>query len=363
MGKLQLVIAGGLLLAIALLFAGLIFRPRILHVAISLLPLPYRVRQIILRLLSRTLLRVAPKGALEPLSPIEARTYRSSILAALCAAVAGGLVGGQIAGFVEAVWMYRFWQVGNPELFLFCWCVMMYGAVFAIAGVGIGAGLVFLSLAADRWLRPSLSFSVSVAITLAGIITVVGRHRYARDALGDHALSGTDIVMLLAVAGGAALAAGALFSVLVPLLRLRWRGAVVATILTYALVSVGAFGLGKYLEVPAPVHTFSPTPNAKGPNILLIMADTLRADHLMPYFAGSPAKTPNAGLCGRGHGVPAELLPCILDATQLCDFVYGAVSVGAPDDGEGVDVAGAPGNAGRVVEREGVLHAGVGEQP
>ena len=293
MGKLQLVIAGGLLLSVALLFAGLILRPRILHVAVSLLPLPYRVRQIILRLLSRTLLRVATKGALEPLSPIEARTYRSSILAALCAAVAGGMVGGQIAGFVEAVWMYRFWQVGNPELFLFCWCVMMYGAVFAIAGVGIGAGLVFLSLAADRWLRPSLSFSVSVAITLAGIITVVGRHRYARDALGDHALSGTDIVMLLAVAGGAALAAGALFSVLVPLLRLRWRGAVVATILTYALVSVGAFGLGKYLEVPAPVRTFSPTPDAKGPNVLLIMADTLRADHLTPYFAGSPAKTPN----------------------------------------------------------------------
>lgn len=291
MGKLQFLIAASALLSVLILLVGLVARPRIVQVAFSLLPLPLVFRQAMLAgYLALTLRR---NSTIELLTIDGRRIYLQRIVPVLASAMAGGMVGGQVAGFIEAVWMYRYWQVGNPELFLFCWCAMMYGAVFALAGLGIGAGLVFLYLAFDRWPRAAWSFALSAAVTLGGIFVVVGRHRYARDVLGDHALSGQDILLLLAVAGGSAMTLGAMLSIVVPLLRLRWRTAVVATLATYALVSAGAFGLGKYLEVPEPVRTFSSRADAAGPNIILIMADTLRADHLTPYFAGSPAKTPN----------------------------------------------------------------------
>ena len=291
MGKLQLLIAATALLVVVACLGGLIARPRILQVIIGVLPLPRPLRGAMLSVyLTLTLRRGAPILLLDG---ADRSLYVARILSALAASVAGGMAGGQVAGFAEAVWMYRYWQVGNPELFLFCWCVMMYGAVFAVSALGIGAGLVFLYLAFDRWPRPAWSFAFSASVTLAGIIVVVGRHRYARDTLGDHALSNLEILGLLGVAALSAFALGCLLAVVVPRLRLQWRGAIAATLACYLLVSLGAYGLGKYLEVPEPQRVFNPTPGATGPNILLIMADTLRADHLTPYFAGSPAKTPN----------------------------------------------------------------------
>lgn len=270
MGKLQLALLAGGLLATLLVAAVLVLRPRVW----------------------RTVLSVLGVRAL-PLSPEELRETRVRILATLGAAFAGGAMGGQFVGLGEAVWMYRHWLAGGPELFVFTWNTIAYGIAFAPLGLGIGFGLVFVYLALDRWRAASGSFALSLALTVAACFVIVGRHRFARDVLGDHALSGTHILVLLLFAMALAVVLERVASLAVARLRLCPRRAPMAVLRAFLILALGAHVLGKVLETPEQRPAFTPKADFKAPNLILIVADTLRADHLQSYFAGSASKTPN----------------------------------------------------------------------
>ncbi|MBN2308761.1 MAG: sulfatase, partial [Candidatus Hydrogenedentes bacterium] len=180
------------------------------------------------------------------------------------------------------------------ELSAFWWGALTYGLAFAGAGLGIAAGLAFLYLLANRFPRPTTTFALCLGGALAGGALVIGRWRFQRDILGKHAptLSQNTVILL------AALAVGAMVAVAMAVILWRARGGRVkgtaaGGVAFVALVLAGACASMAARPVPAgpgPAGAGSP---ATGPNLILIVADALRADYLSLYNADAAAKTPN----------------------------------------------------------------------
>ena len=192
------------------------------------------------------------------------------------AGLAGGLVAGALVGAAEAlaVWFHAH---GAGEMPALGWALIAYGLVGAAGGLGLG--VLAAILGADGF---ALAFA-AVGIGLAG---VVGRFRVIRDVFLEQLPQG---LVPLVVQGGAALVLLGIAIVLGRALsgtasrrRLVTRPGVAALVVGL-LAAVSAAG-ARLVPPPAPP---APAPRAAAPtgvpNVLLLMVDTLRADHLSCY--------------------------------------------------------------------------------
>jgi len=199
--------------------------------------------------------------------------------------VAGGLVAGAAVGAAEALaaWVHLH---GPGELPALGWALVAYGA--AGAGLGLGAGMVAALAGGD-------GFGLALAGVGTALAYAVARFRIIRDLFLEQVPHG---LVPLAVQVGA-LAVVALGAVL---LWRALRGADerraaltrpgIAAVVVALLAAAWAGGAQlKPPPAPAPLPPRA-APPAGAPNVVLIMVDTLRADHLSCY--GSAAvKTPH----------------------------------------------------------------------
>jgi arylsulfatase A-like enzyme len=203
----------------------------------------------------------------------------------LGAGFAGGLLAGALVGGVEAIvaWWSR---AGGATLPPLGWAVVVYGLVGAVAG--LGAGMVALVLRTG-------AFGLALGGIAAGLGFVVGRFRIIRDVFLEQAPHGL-VPTLVQVAALIAVAAAAIAIWRALRDADERRGALTRPGVAATLVAV--VGLGWMLvagaigsrEPPAPPPTG--TAAAGSPNVLLVVVDTLRADHLSSY-GYSAIRTPH----------------------------------------------------------------------
>jgi arylsulfatase A-like enzyme len=203
----------------------------------------------------------------------------------LGAGIAGGLLAGALVGAIEAIvaWMSRAGGAALPPL---GWAVLVYGLIGAAGGLGLGIVALVLRTGA---------FGLALGVIFAGLGFVVGRFRVIRDVFLEQAPHGL-VPTLVQV--GALLA----FVVLAIVVWRAFRGAderrgaltrpgVIGAVVL--VVGLGWTMVARMLasEPPPPAKVTGTAP-ANAPNVLLIIVDTLRGDHLSSY-GYTAIKTPH----------------------------------------------------------------------
>ena len=201
------------------------------------------------------------------------------------AGIAGGLLAGAAVGLVEALISW-FGAHGAGDLPAIGWALVVYGLIGAAGGLGLGI------LAA---LLRSDGFGLGLGAVGAALTFMVARFRIIRAVFLEQLPQGPLATVLQAVGALAAI----VLAVLVWRLlrgadaRRRWPTRPLAAAVLVAVLAV-AWTLGArmvpHAPPPAPPARAAAPPNA--PSILLIMVDTLRADHLSSYGYAA-GRTPN----------------------------------------------------------------------
>jgi arylsulfatase A-like enzyme len=194
----------------------------------------------------------------------------------LGAGLAGGMLAGALVGAVEAV-VASLSRAGGTTLPPVGWAVIVYGLVGALGGLGAGVVAMVLRTGA---------FGLALGGVAAGLGFVVGRFRVIRDVFLEQAPHGL-VPTLVQVA-----ALAAVIAIAVAVWR-ALRGAderrAVLTRPGVVAVLIAVIGVGWTLAARAVSHESTPAAPTAGaapagaPNVILIVVDTLRADHLSCY--------------------------------------------------------------------------------
>lgn len=207
------------------------------------------------------------------------------------AAVAGGVLAATLVGLGEAGLIAFERGLGFDGGLLF-FALLFYGGAGLAAGVGAGIGLGMLAAITGVRLAGAPAFAISGATIFAALATIIGRFRVFRDvfhesfegqALSPMAfqLASLGVAIVLIVVGFFALRAVAR--------QQPWLASPVAMIGLLVLGIGGSWAAmtaaGDRGATIRPVSGSAPT----GPSVILLMVDTLRADHLSCYGYGKSA--------------------------------------------------------------------------
>ena len=220
----------------------------------------------------------------------EIAAYRRDMINCLLAGAVAGLVGGALTGLAEAAWVIGH-HAGYTEWSAYWWGPLVYGGLFLFAGLGIAGGLTFIYLLVKRFLPVKLDFALAFGLVLALAFLGIGRFCYRRDILGERALTMNENLTLLLIALGVLLGATLLALLVTWPFRFRRIVALGAGAGVFALLVLAGVGLSS--RAPGRVTpAFAPAERAAGPNIILVVADALRADYLPMYSDSPPVETP-----------------------------------------------------------------------
>jgi arylsulfatase A-like enzyme len=205
---------------------------------------------------------------------------------AIGAGIAGGALAGAAVGAAEAVAAWIGAPAGTGGLPALTWALLAYGAVGAVAG--LGAGVAAAVLRTDGFGLALVGIGVPLGF-------VVGRFRIIRDVFLEQAPKGT-------VATAVQLGALVVCLMLGAWIWWRLRGADARRSLVtrplgalgLVVALAGVWTLAARALTPAPPSPPPPVAQlpAGAPHVLLIMVDTLRADHL-GTFGATQVKTPH----------------------------------------------------------------------
>lgn len=203
-------------------------------------------------------------------------------------AVLGGACAGAAVGWIEALWC-QFRAGVTADFGAWWWGPLAYAILFAFMALGVSGGVRFVFRLVPRLgsCERVLTFPAWYAGALGLGVLLIGRWRYYADFFphADESISHKLVVWGLALVGAALIAVAAFESG--RSVGKKYIGA--ATLFLFA-VSVAIANLFP-IERSAPS---APTrSSAKGPDIFLIVVDTLRADHLAVYDANARPATPN----------------------------------------------------------------------
>jgi hypothetical protein len=278
--------------------------------------------------------------------PLARRTLRGSPLGAF-----GGLLAAVLLGVGEAAVTTNLSGPGDDMQVLW-YAVVLYGAVLAPVGAGMGAVCAALPLPARfvaRW-TPVVTFgAMFFPLGLA-----VSLFRLQRDLYAEHRPPFAVILLaLLGVCLVTVLVAGALWRAGADATSarggrpLRWAAAMLGVWIAAAGLGVLA-GTSLGPDVPASRAARSQVPVglASRPNLVLVVVDTLRADHLGAY-GDRRQLSPNVDAFARD----ATVLPCdgtvVVDQAVHRDDPHVALRVDAHGDEQGSDPARFGGHAAR----------------
>lgn len=226
------------------------------------------------------------------LPPERLTHYRGLVHGTVLAGVAAGLLAGTVVGLVESAYIVVT-TTGLAEYSALWWGPLYYALPMAAAGLGIAGALLFLYLLVDRFAPTPVSYGLVYGACLAGAFLVIGTFRFMRDYNAEVMPSPGQLAVIAIIAatigGAAALAAGYKIHrwFRTPM---RFVPASVTAAIAVILIGSGAASLARpSVEVPA----FEPAAQAAGPNMVLIVADALRADHLYTWNSDAPTTTPH----------------------------------------------------------------------
>ena len=234
---------------------------------------------------------VADTGGGLHLTPEATADYRDKVLHCILAGAGAGLIFGALFGLVEAGWLQSTLS-GLAESSAFWWGPLVYGLLFACAGIGAAGGLCFLYLVVDRFASTAVTFALSLGGTCM-CAAVIGHFRYMRDILQGHPLNPSQLLTLGAVFACAAVVLGAAGGGIAFLFRGKRIPAVAAVLFVYLCTAIFGAIYGSMTASGSEKAQFNPPARTTGANIILIAADALRADFLKLYSPDAQAETPN----------------------------------------------------------------------
>lgn len=218
------------------------------------------------------------------------RDYRGKLLDAGLAGAGAGLLIGALVGLVEAAWIKASFS-GLHELSALWWGPLAYGLVFLGIGVGIACGLAFLYLLLDRFAASYTTFALSLSgSALCGC--VIGVWRLQRDVMMRHALSPRQMAAVAAIVIGVTVLTGVVGWFAASAFPRGRVKAGLACVLLYALAICGGVGYTVLVPPSSLAVAFTPKVKATGPNIILVVVDTLREDYLKLYSSDARVATP-----------------------------------------------------------------------
>ncbi len=229
--------------------------------------------------------------------------------------LAGAALAAVVVGLGEAAIVIAERHLGIDFGLLF-FAFLFYGGIGALIGLGIGLGLRVVTRASA-----ATGFALSGAAVLAVLVTIIGRFRIFRDVFNETFDGGADLALhvpdRLGGGGGRALRGR------VRRCGGRWRAGVpvlaspvvvIGALVVAVVASRAGMALGSAAKAP-PARVAIGAP-AKGPNVILIVVDTLRADHLSCYGAAQPDAGDRRPRGGR-HALRARLFASLVDAALV----------------------------------------------
>lgn len=225
------------------------------------------------------------------LSADEISGYRQKLGNYVVAGIASGLIGGALAGFVEAGWLIS--HAGHlKEGVAYWWGPLVYGLCFTGIGLAIAAGFAFISLVLDKFFKASTIFGLCLGGTLAAATLVVGGFRFFQDVNSEHMLTVSQLAGLFGAATILAIAACVAGFAIVTFAKTSQRTAIVGSVAVYLAVVIFGSIVSSIGTTDAKAIDFKPVAGASGPNIIFIAVDTLRADYLKAYEPTARTNTP-----------------------------------------------------------------------
>jgi arylsulfatase len=226
------------------------------------------------------------------LSPEEIQDYRNKLVDCAGAGLMAGLIGGALLGLAEGAWHIHT-LTNFAETSAIWWAPLVYGIALSFLGLGIAAVLVFGYLFFNKFVPAAVTFGLSLGGTMGAVFLVFGRFRFKRDLREEQALSILDNLLVLGVTAllvALAVFVGSILAGWVKNSRLAGLGA--GLICYVGIVLVGAVA-SLVIKPTVEAIAFEPQDEASGPNVILIVVDTLRADYLTAFNASAKPKTPN----------------------------------------------------------------------
>jgi len=213
-------------------------------------------------------------------------SLRNSMLAGIWAGFAVGLCEGLIIIFSFT---------GLPEQTVLFWSPLAYGILGGLLGCGFGLVCACLALFSQKVFSADRLWSVGFIAVFTPLALIIARFRIVRDMLHERPLTlGENVGMLVCCV----IVAAVLYLIVRNLLRinvfrflLRSYGAPIFCVIFIALsFAFTAFNYYYYERDASSID--KPSPFTPAPNVIFIMADALRADHL-PAYGYKKIKTPN----------------------------------------------------------------------
>jgi len=225
-----------------------------------------------------------------------------SWLRGLMAASAAGLLAGGLVGVGETLFL-ALAKGSLDDLIAWLYATIAYGILGLVIGVGIG---IVLALAGRLWrlrLDAARYYAAAVTAVLVPVGFVVARFRVRRDIFHEQMSGRSGMLVTLGLLAGFGLLAVLLYWGLPALMRrrwLRWLRRPAVSLGLFALLAVVGLVIGWLPPFrPAAATELPPVGRAAGkPNVLFVMVDTLRADHMSAY-GYEKRTTPNADALAR----------------------------------------------------------------
>jgi len=231
----------------------------------------------------------------------ETRGSTTSPLSRIRIGLMSALIAGALVGIIESIVVVY----GGSRLndwWMFCWAAVTYGLLALPVGLGFGVLGAIISKVRKRNPGVDRLYSFYLSLTFTVILLVIARFRIIRDVYNEFN-PGLSLDLKLLV--GAIILFTALHFLLFRfLLRIRpfrslpgTGGSIVAYL---GIIAVTAIVAGIYGASGEKLENRILSRTGNGPNILLIIVDTLRADHLSCYGYDA-IKTPSIdGLAADG---------------------------------------------------------------
>ncbi len=231
-----------------------------------------------------TQLQKAKLSGMAALGEDEIRSYRRLLWNTLLACAMGGILGGALTGLLDGLLV-----ITKLGLFSEKWALaygwIAHGIVGGSIGLGIGCALFFLMLLRNKpWALHRL-YAFSGAAVFSIIFFIFGHFRLVRDFLGEQKPSLSDELHFLLLIALCFILLRYGLSCMVRRMRLRrfmsWSGGLLLP-LGIALILALYASLTQQHSLQFPESIRSPLAGKVNP-VILIVVDTLRADHLAPY--------------------------------------------------------------------------------
>ncbi len=197
--------------------------------------------------------------------------------------IGGGLLGGALVGVLEAGWVVSS-AAGDIDRMALPYAAALYGLIGLGLGTGVGVGNVILG---KLWkgMTDAHAWTLGLVGAFSPLALVIGRYYFNKVVNQEAGLSMVDNLTVLGIVGVVAV----IDLVVIPMVfkgdkaKALSLGSSVGAWAALAGI-VGGFAVATAPAAPAlnPGRT-QPASLKDKPNVLLIMVDTLRADHLSPY--------------------------------------------------------------------------------